>query len=290
MQGWRFEPISALIGAALGLLATWLAYILREPLSRAARSVSAALQGFGSRFSADTEQRYRDLVAEWAKNEHALAPQASLDQVFVHPPLAPLPPFPDPEAESAPPLHDVNLGSVLNGHPLIILVGEVGSGRTMTLAFITYLCSRSEAVEKLNVSMERLPIYVYLPDMDWETPAQGPEPAAQVDRLVEGALALVGGKSSLERSIRDHLSSGTAIILVDGWYELDAGQRHGATTWLSGLAQELPENVWVATAKGRGFAPLAEAGFVPVRLGRWTTTLLEALAECEWYTVAGAIF
>ncbi len=59
------------------------------------------------------------------------------------------------------------------------------------------------------------------------------------------------------------------MILADGWDELAPPAQEQATGWLADLANALPGNLWVVAVGAQRYAPLAHAGFVPLRLLLW---------------------
>jgi len=268
---WHFDPISALIGAVLALIAAGVAYQLKDPLVRLMERARGTARDLTQKATASAEQRYRERVVAWASRANALSHLASLDQIFVSPPLILPPPHPDPQAQHPPVRRPPVLGSLLRGHPRLAVLGEVGSGRSTLLAYLALLSARGEAPDGPSLPSYRLPLYVRLTDLPWEPPADevDREDGADLERLVRGALDTVGGTAAHGRALRQGLTAGTGLVLADGWEELEDWQRELAAAWLGRLADSLPGNVWIVTGPPEGFAPLTDAGFVPVRLGPW---------------------
>lgn len=284
MGPWRFDPLSAAIGAVLALIATGLFLHLRGSLIRGWERAVAEARRLSARITASAEQRYREHVAAWAVRRGSLSHLAPLDRVFVPPGLIPPPAHPHPEAGPSVGRVSLPLGAALSGHPRLVVIGDLGSGRSALLAYLALVYARREAGTTLGLPLERLPIYLYLPDMDWEPPpepAPGERPRPPRDEhewLIEHALAAVGGKKAHAAALRQSLTTGTALVLADGWDEIgDAAQRERASTWLGRLADELPGNLWIVTASARGFNPLQEAGFTYLRLEEWEPSQGQAL-------------
>lgn len=287
MGAWRFDLLSAAIGATLALIATGLFLHLRGSIVRGWQQVAAGARRLSARVTASAEQRYRERVAGWAVHSNVLAHVAPLDRVFVPPRLTPPPPHPDPEAQLQIERSPLLLGAALGGHPRLAIVGETGSGRSALLAYLALVYARREAGTTLGLPLERLPIYVYLPDMDWEPP---PEPALRErpqpprderEWLIQHALAAVGGTKAHAAALRQSLTTGTALVLADGWDEIASSeQRERAAAWLGHLADDLPGNLWIVTAGATGFNPLQEAGFTYLRLGEWEPAQVQALRAC----------
>jgi HEAT repeat protein len=282
MDGWRFDPISGLIGAVLALVLAGLAYLSRESLAGVTEQPLEVLRNLLAKVTADTEHRYRESLVEWASKLHIFAELVPLEQVFVHPPLVPLPPFPVPGVEKPIPPRAPSLGAIMNGHPRVAILGEPASGRTTLLAYLSIVFARGEAGQTLGAYLERLPLYISLPLLDWpavEGQEQDVEEKALIEWLVNSALTSGSVKSAHTGTLKNNLSAGTALVLFDGWDELEPDQQSQAAAWLGTLADNLTDNIWVVTAGPSGFAQLTAAMFVPVRLGEWENEHARALVD-----------
>jgi HEAT repeat protein len=292
-QPWQFDATSALIGAAVALVLAWLAYRFRDALRLGWETVTAPLARLYHRLQASADDRYRELVATRARSLIVPAHLAPLDAVFIEPKLFSPPPLPQSisEVEPAPASQVLPLRRMLMGHSRLAILGTPGTGRTALLATIALTCARTANDEKdeggrararamLEIPQKRLPLYVPLSAMDWSaTDDEGGQESDAVQRLLSAAVTAVGGGSGLTRTVRQHLDTGQAIVLADSWDELSPQQRQWAAAWLSGLTDALPGNIWLIGAGTRGYAPLTEAGFVPLTLGPWDARQVKAFAE-----------
>jgi HEAT repeat protein len=289
---WRFDTASALVGAAVALLLAGLAYYFRDALRLDRETAMAPLVRLRHRLEASAEDRYRELVANWARSHVVLASLVSLDDVFVEPRLRA--PFPAPqslsEAMLEPPTSRVlPLHRTLGGHPRLVILGAPGTGRTTLLAYVALACVRTvndgggnaEAGTTLGPVETRLPLYAWLPAMDWS----GTD-GAELDllSLLHAAVTTVGGSSGMASALRQRMETGQAVVLADGWDELSSRQRELAATWLAALVDTLPGNLWLVGAGTRGYASLAEAGFVPLTLAAWDAGQVERFAN-QWVEV-----
>ena len=301
-QSWQFDTWSALVGAAVALLLAWLAYRFRDALRLGWETVVGPLVRLHHRLQASAEDHYRELVARRARSLTVPAHVAPLDAVFVEPKL--LPPTPLPQSTSE--IETVPLAPrflpphrILEGHPQLAILGTPGAGRTTLLAHLAFVCTRTtnekppptETGTTLGLPQERLPLYVPLPAMDWdeidhegEQGERGTQKGDEVERLTRAALAAAGGSSGLGRPLRQRLEAGQSIVLADGWDELLPQQRQRAAAWLADLVAALPGNLWLVSAGMRGYAPLTEAGFVPLTLASWDVEQVETFAR-QWVEV-----
>lgn len=293
-QPWRFDVWSALVGAAVALLLVGMAYHFRDALRLGWETAVTPLVRLHHRLQASAKDRYRELVAARARTLTLLAHVAPLDAVFVEPELFYHPPPPQSisEIEAMPTgPQTLPLRRVLGGHPRLVILGASGTGKTALLAYLALVCARTtddgggcaETEVTLRLGRERLPLYVPLSATDWgETDrGEGRKTDDGVDRLLRVAVGAVGGGSGLVGLLRQHLEAGQAIVLADGWDELLPQQRGQAAAWLAELADALPGNMWLVGAGTRGYAPLTEAGFVPLILASWEGRRVDAFAR-QW--------
>lgn len=260
-MGWEFDIYSALLGVGFTLVLIGLGYLLREPFLRGWQELrGAALRTFGQ-FTAGWEARYRERVIHWAQGAHALADMGPLEQYFVPVRLAPPLPLPDPEQEVTPASQPLSPDDALQGHPRLLIASGPSSGRTTLLAHLALTHARTNGA--------RVPLYLYLPALDWAPPPEEKKAPAPLQRLVRGALQAVGAPAPTATPLHQALRAGGALILADGWDELDPTAQAQATSWLAEIADALPGNIWVVAVGAQRYAPLANAGFVPLRLCPW---------------------
>lgn len=299
---WRFDLWSALMGAVVAFLLVGLAYVFRHQLRLGWDGAKAVLARLSHYWQATTEENYRELVAARARSLIIPSHLASLDEVFVEPRLRLLqsPTSTASEIDSSPadplvlPLH-----RILGGHHLLAVLGAPGTGRTTLLAYLALVCARGidagdsyggEDCSSLRLAQERLPLFVSLPAMDWDEQNEQEHENERtrnvprtdgVRRLLGAAVTAVRGRNRMFRPVRQYLTSGQALVLVDGWDELWPRQQQRATVWLTELIDALPGTLWLVGAGERAYAPLTEAGFVPLALVPWDTGQIEQLAR-QW--------
>ncbi len=297
---WRFDTLSALIGAAVAILLIGLAYGFRQELRLGWETVVAPLGRLRRRLQASADERYRELVTTWARSLTVAPHIAPLDAVFVEPELLAPSPLPssaseiDPEPSGP---RNLPLRRILSGHPQLAILGPPGAGKTTLLAYLALVCARTvetgigEFEARLGLTQERLPFYVPLSAMDWdkqdeqdETDHKGKAPESKqksdpVKKLLNVAVAAVGGGGGLASPLRRYLEAGRAIVLADGWDELLPQRRQQAAAWLAELIAALPGNLWLVGAGTRGYAPLTGIGFAPLTLASWNTRQVESFAR-----------
>ncbi len=287
-QPWRFDIVSALIGVAVALLLTGLAYHFRDAVRLGWETMVAPLARLYHRLQASSEARYRELVATRVISLIVPTHMVSLDAVFVEPELfSPSPPpqsLSEVELEPAGP-RVLPLRRILSGHSQLVILGTPGAGRTTLLAYIALVCARAvggdaKAGATLEMVQGRLPLYVLLPAMDWdETDSESGREKDGTEILLTAAVVAIGGSSGMVRPLRQRLEAGQAIVLADGWDELLPQQRQQAAAWLAELVNTSPGNLWLVGAGTRGYAHLTEVGFVPLTLAAWGAGQVETFAR-----------
>ncbi len=299
---WRFDVLSAFIGAVVALLLAGLAYVFRDALRQAWKAFAGALAELMDYMRASTEENYRRLLAKKACSLVVLPHVASLDVIYVEPDLLVPPVLPQSASDIDPaggepsvlPLHQV-----LAGHPRLLLLGAPGAGRTTALAYLALVCATAFEKPENRVEVEgmpdsivqRLPLYVLLPAMDWGEAIQEDQAGDRqgsgglgLRELLDAAVDAVGGISALSKPVRQYLETGQAIVLLDGWEQLLPYQRQRAAAWLTQLTGTLPGNVWLASSGMQDYALLTEGGFIPLTLARWDARQVEILAR-RWVDI-----
>jgi hypothetical protein len=280
------------LGAAATFVLIMLAYAFRDQLRRVWEVVERLLTRLQLGLEASADERYRALVAAWARSLIVPAHVAPLDALFIGPQLL----APSPTLQSAPETEYARAGrlvlplrQILGDHPQLIILGAPGAGRTMTLAHLALACAtidaggdgRGEAVEIPKTIRDRLPLYVLLSAMDWseDEQEQDEQKSDGVSVLLKSAMASIEGSGGLSNIMRKYLEAGRAIVLADGWDELSPQQRQRVAAWLAELVGALPGNLWLVGAGTRDYALLTEAGFIPLTVAPWDTRQVEAFAK-----------
>jgi HEAT repeat protein len=355
---WRFDIVSALIGAVVALLLAGLVYRFRDAIRKSWESrVATPLAEFLQRLQASAGDRYCELVSQWAHSRTMLAPVAPLDAVFVEPRLlAPLPPAQSviEEENDAPPTGSqvVPLHRILGNHHLLTISGAPGAGVSTLLAYAALTSAQAVAENAESQAIpdptgKRLPFCVMLSSMNWEEEGPAiesetkdrdenvgedeneneaeagssslppldqdkgepddegegqnedkdeerrnekdeksrekalPRVSSGIEGLISTTLTIVGGNRSMTGVLRQYLEAGKAIVLVDGWDELTPEQHQRAAEWLSETVDATPGTVWLVGTGLRGYAPLTEICFVPLKLMAWNIEQVELFAK-QW--------
>ena len=187
---WRFDIVSALIGAVVALLLAGLVYHFRKAIRQSWEDrVATPLAELLQRLQASAGDQYCGLVCQWARSRTVLASMAPFDVVFVEPRLlAPVSPTHSATGEeSDTPFTDsqaVPLRRILGNHHLLTVSGAPGAGVSTLLAYVALTSARAvaanaEVQETLGPDGKRLPFFVMLSSMNWEEDEPDIEPESQ---------------------------------------------------------------------------------------------------------------
>lgn len=277
---WRFDPLSALIGAVVTGIGMGLLYLNRTPLRRLYAQTRERLNRAQQRLRLSAEMEYQlwllqhfpDWIA-WS----ALDPRMA--QCLIEPSLiAPLP-YPSPQVQELPDEPNVPLGQIVYAVRRIFLYGPPGSGRTGALCWLIrqVLHERPQGQELPAI----LPFYIRLPLLNWD-PNDAPE-AALIEALSRVVPLVL--RPRLSPMIRIALREGSALLLLDELDEVPSQRRPDIFRWLDRLLQAYPTTRVVLAGDCAATQPVEELGFVPFPLAPWSEEKIKAFIE-RWASLS----
>ena len=202
-----------------------------------------------------------------------------------------LPSHPDPKQPLSLEREPLPLEMLFNGHKRLIVAGDLASGRSTLLAYLALAHAQPDLAAVHDLDATLMPLYVPLTAMDWsiaapvegddeqeEQPAPAEEEQPGLERLVQTAIRATAAPSAAAKLLTQRLQEGTALLLLDGWDELNDDGREQAASWLADLADEWPGNTWLVVAGSCDLAPLTDAQFAPLRLTPWNREQVASFA------------
>ncbi len=238
------------------------------------------------RRSTGVEDNHRRLTLRRAQGMHLAAPLFALDEILL-PPLFIAPP---PRVEPSGPLltEDIvtqtlpylpswpELASIyraptltiqqaLSGGSNLALVGLDGIGKTVALAHLATLASNKDA--SLGALSEAVPFLVHAADLN--LPVGDPKDILNpvLDVISENASVLDLGR--IPNFAQFVFKSGRAILLLDGYDELDPDHQKLITDFLKTLLGAYPKIHVLATSLPEQIGGLLSLGFAPLALIGW---------------------
>jgi len=295
---WQFDPVSALIGAGAGLAAgAAVAYRFRENISLTIASARGQAAHARERLTLGAQQRYLEWLTGRVAAVHVLREGATLSELFVEPDFVHPPPRPALSTKPAePPPPTVPVSVALKAATRLIVTGDSGCGRTALLAHLALVLAEGIQKGQPSFGLEpgRLPIYLHLSELTLEpepspapadsqaiSAAKAPPPPDSVKPLIDTLVARMPLliQPSAPGLLRNAIRSGQAVLLLDGWDELQAESQSRVIRWLKLFCEANEKVRLVVTAAPRKCAALLELGFTAMSLAPWTTTTVARLAD-----------
>ncbi|MCS7350706.1 MAG: HEAT repeat domain-containing protein [Anaerolineae bacterium] len=281
LGSWRFDPLSALIGAALASLGAGLLYGSRRPLRRLYEGVRGRLNQARQRLRLSAETQYRHWLLEQLPNWiawSALDPR--LAHCLLEPLLSPPLPYPSTQVQELPSEPGLPLGQAVQVASRVFLYGPPGSGRTGALCWLIQETLAGHLRWKDRTSI--LPFYIRLPLL-------APDPLAPPETaLVEAMSGMVPLilRARLDSMIRASLRDGAVLLLLDELEEVPPSRRSEILRWLGKLLESYPEAHVVLAGDESVTRLVEELRFLPLALAPWSESMVQLFAE-RWAQLSG---
>ena len=244
------------------------------------------------------EENHRRITLRRAQGMHLAAPLFALDEIIQEPLLiAPpqvvepgVPPkFEDvisqtlpylpgwPEIAAAYHAQTLTLPQALSGNTNIVIIGQPGVGKTVSLAHLASLvANRSEKMEALK---DAVPFFFHVANL--KLPIADPKDA--LAPLIEAASehAPMLDLPRLPNFIQNAFKSGNVLLLIDGFDEIAAESQQVITDYFKIILQNYPKTRIVTTGAPEYLDGLIALGFAPLTLMTWSARDNEKFIE-QW--------
>jgi hypothetical protein len=281
------EPLSFFIGFITASI-FWLLVSRARPLLAEMRANWRERQEEAkTRRSSSAEENYRRATLRRAQGMHLAAQLFALDEIIQEPrliappqqiePGAP-PQFEDTISQTLPYLpawpeiaavyqpQTLTLPQALMGNSNIVIIGQPGIGKTVSLAHLASLgANRSE---KMGALKDFLPVLVHVAEL--KLPAADPKNV--LTPLIESASvhAPIFDLGKLPDLFKNAFKNGKALLLVDGYDEIPAEIQQTVSEYLKVIIQEYPKIRIVAAGAPEHLDGLIALGFAPLALCAWS--------------------
>jgi HEAT repeat protein len=280
--------ISFVIGFVSGVLFTWLLGRVRPLFAQVREGAKERREAAQVRRTSGLEDNHRRITLRRAQGMHLAASLFSLDDILQEPRLlAPparvepgvvgiqediisqtLPYMPAwPELAAIYRAPTIGVAEAIAGGSNIVLVGTAGAGKTVALAHLASLAANLKIRLDPNSELEAVPYLYHFADL--QLPVDGSRDPASPIINAATEHAPVFDLRRLPGFIQQTLKSGQALLLIDGFDELDpAGQSH-VVDWFQALLQAYPKVRIVTTGCPNQLHGLIRLGFSPLALIAW---------------------
>jgi HEAT repeat protein len=284
----HIDTISFWLGVILSTLFWWVVNGLRPVFHQMGENMRAKRSETREKAHVATavEEHYRRLVLQQAQHLHLAEPLFSLDEIVLPPRLlAPLPRvepgvplfIEDITSTSVPYLPawpeigavynapTLTLAEALSGNSDIVLTGQTGMGKTVTLAYLASRLARRDPAAGLADDV--LPFLVHVADLG--LPIKKDDPLAPIiDLIAEKASVL--DLSRIPDFVKRAFSDGRALLLLDGTDELTPEGLKEAVEFIKIIKRTYPKSHMVTTASTEFLDGLVSLNFIPFAIAAWS--------------------
>ncbi|HEX9333852.1 MAG TPA: NACHT domain-containing protein, partial [Anaerolineales bacterium] len=285
------DPLSFGTGFVFGILFTWLLSRIRPLFQQWQESAKEQRQAAQTRRTSGLEDNLRRLTLRRAQGMHLAASLFSLDEILQEPRLiAPparvepgvipiqediisqtlpyMPAFPELAAiYRAPTLSSVQ---ALEGGSNLVIVGAAGMGKTVALAHLASMTANLKVKLDASEEPEAVPFLYHVADL--QLPFDSSKDPLNIVINAASEHAPVFDLGRLPGFIQQTFKNGKALLLVDGFDELDPQSQKDVVEWFKALMTAYPKVRIVTTGCAGQFNGLISIGFNPLALIGWDAT------------------
>ena len=282
------DPFSFLFGFVVGIFFVWLWSRIRPLVGQVRESAKEKRQAAHTRRTSGLEDNLRRATLRRAQGMHLASSLFSLDEILQEPRLiAPparvepgvipiqediiaqtlpyMPAWPELAANYRAPT--LGVAEAIAGGSHIVIVGAAGMGKTVALAHLASVAANFQVKATADSDLEAVPYLHHVADLQFpfdssRDPISPIITAASEDAPIFDLRRLPG-------FIQQTFKNGQALLLVDGFDELDpTGQGH-VVDWFKALLQAYPKIRIVTTGCMGQLNGLITLGFNPLALIAW---------------------
>jgi HEAT repeat protein len=282
------NTISFVFGFLSGVLFTWLFSRVRPLFAQIREGAKERREAAQVRRTSGLEDNHRRITLRRAQGMHLASSLFSLDDVLQEPRLMAPPPRVEPgvagiqedvisqtlpympawpELAAIYRASTISVAESIAGGSNIVLVGAAGTGKTVALAHLASLAANLKIRADANSELEAVPYLYHVADFQFPADTSRDPASPLVNAASEHAPLF--DLRRLPGFIQQTLKNGQALILIDGFDELDpAGQGH-VIDWFKALIQAYPRIRIVTTGCATQLNGLINLGFSPLALLAW---------------------
>lgn len=277
-----------LAGFVVGMLFMWILGRARPLLAQIRESAKEQRQAAQTRRTTGLEDNHRRITLRRAQGMHLASSLFSLDEILQEPRLiAPparvepgviglqddiisqtLPYMPAwPELAALYRAPTIGVAEAIAGGSDIVIIGAAGSGKTVALAHLASLAANLKVKLSADSELEAVPYLYHVADLQF--PFDATKDPANLIINAAGEHAPIFDLRRLPGFIQQTFKSGQALVLIDGFDELDPQGQRNAIDWFKSLLQTYPKVRIVTTGCVDQLNGLISLGFNPMALIGW---------------------
>lgn len=274
------------IGYILGIVSVFLYGRARPLLDQIRENAKTRREEAKIRRTSGLEDNHRRLTLRRAQGMHLAAPLFALDDVLQEPLLiAPpmqvepgvvgirediisqtLPYMPEwPELAAIYRAPTLDLVEAVTGGGNVVIVGAAGAGKTVALAHLASLAANLKV--QMGSGRDAVPFHYHIADLQF--PFDSSKDPLTVLINAVGERAPVFDLRKIPDFIRQSFDIGAALLLIDGFDEVDPETQTDVIDWFKALLDAHPHLRIVTTGVANQLNGLVGLGFHPLALMPW---------------------
>jgi HEAT repeat protein len=282
------DPLSFAIGFVAGVLFTWLLSRSRPLLTQIRENAKEQRQAAQTRRTSGLEDNHRRITLRRAQGMHLASSLFSLDEILQEPRLiAPparvepgvvgiqediisqtLPYMPAwPELAAIYRAPTIGVAEAIRGGSNIVIVGAAGMGKTVALAHLASIAANLQVKLDADSELEAVPYLYHVADLQFPFDASKDPITTIINAANEHAP--IFDLRRLPGFIQQTFKNGQALLLIDGFDELDPTGQKDVVEWFKVLLQTHPKIRIVTTGCMDQLKGLISLGFNPLALISW---------------------
>ncbi len=296
---YRIDTLSFWLGILLASLIWWILSLLRPAVRQVRSSILAKRAENKDKATSNInyEERYRASVLHKVQGLHLAASLFPLDEIVLPPSLLAPPPRVEPNAgvisediiDAAIPYlpawpelatiyqaSTLTLGQALSGNSDIILTGQPGTGKTVTLAYLASKLARR--IPEPGLPPDMVPVYIHIADID--LPVKKEKPLNLIVELISENTP-PHDRSRLPEFFLNCFSADRIILLIDGTDELTPDGMKNVVEFIKLIKRAYPKTRIITTASIDYLDGLVALNFVAFTLAAWNAKQRAAFVE-KW--------
>jgi len=282
----RLDSISFWSGFIAATLLWWLLWMTHPAVRTLWKNIQKGIEIVSQGLKTSNEQRHRLDTLKYVQKLHLAAPLFSLDEILVMPRLMAPPPITDPD--QPPPYEDI-IGKIIPYAPdwpemaasygtntldvfdtlresgNLVIIGNAGTGKTTTLAFIASEIARQDF--SAGPFQNFIPVFVHAANLALPVDDESYPLETIIDALEEQKSTL--SPSRLSKLLKTAFSNKNVILLVDGLDELHNKRINLVVNYLETLLIQFPGIKVVTAASTNYIGNLPGIGFFPIPTAIW---------------------
>ncbi len=284
----HIDPLSFVIGFFVGIIVYVLAGRARPLFAQIRETAKENREAAKVRRTSGLEDTHRRITLRRAQGMHLAASLFALDEILQEPRvMAPparvepgviglqediisqtLPYMPDwPDLAGIYGAPTLTMDEVVTGGSNIVIVGAAGAGKTVALAHLASLAANLKVRLDAKSEMEAVPYLYHVADL--ELPHDSTKDPINVISNAAAEFAPIFDLGRLPAFIQRTFQSGQALVLIDGFDELDTQGQQNVVAWFKALMQAYPKIRIVTTGCVNQLNGLVGLGFNPLALISW---------------------